>query len=350
MSMQNILKVGITLLVLFFCGPHSQAQDMHFTNYQITPTYFNPALVGNFSGTVRAGLLFRDQHELSSNVASSPYRTFSLGVDLPVIFGFKKNHWVGAGLLIMRDNVGLGSNNEIGTGNPLSQSWSRFVPGIAYHIGMDKKMKNVFSVGVQYGATSIGLSGTDFYTENRYTGNADADQTTYSNAGNDGLNGSYGSINIGITYKSQVSKTTSYIIGAGVMHLQNPEVNLFGRNGTINRRINAHGLLRREVNKQFTIEPALYLSIAGPQSNIQGQFRTEYLLKKKGDTALISGLGYRLGDAAQLLTGARYKDWLITLSFDYHLSDVSEISPYTFELGAAKVFTVNKRPDPKPIL
>lgn len=352
--MQTIYKISIVSMLLSMCYGTLLAQpDMDFTNYEITPTFFNPAASGGFNGTARAGLIFRDQHEFNSSSSATPFRTLGLAVDAPLLFGLKKTHWIGAGLTIISDRVGLGSAGQ-GAAQTLSQNWNRFAPSVAYHIGLDKKFGSVISFGLQYGLTSVTVS-DGFVDELQLLGLGGGNDANRFMTGGSGTgreaSGNYGSLNFGVTYKSKVNKTSSFELGLAGMHLQAPNYQLGGGAGVAsNRRINIHGRYRTATSKQLTFEPALYASFMGPVSNIQGQFRTEYLTKPKGDLALIIGAGYRLGDAVQLLTGARYQDYLFTLSFDYHLTDVSQLSPYTFELGAAKVFTINKRPKIDPII
>ena len=53
--------------ILFLCCicllsiTHILSQDEHFTRYDFTPTFFNPANTGNFYGSYRIGVLYREQ-------------------------------------------------------------------------------------------------------------------------------------------------------------------------------------------------------------------------------------------------------------------------------------------------
>ena len=358
--MQSLIRAVLLVGICFVATFQTVAQDMHFTNYAMTPSFLNPALTGNFSGTMRAGLAFRTQHELvATDANATPFRTIGISADAPIIYGFKKTHWLGAGLSVMSDRVGIVTINADGNeaSDPLTQSWNRFIPSVSYNIGLDKKFRQVVSIGVQYGLTSASYGGTDAsttYSIVNGTTAGDPDIMALENNGGQngmGVNGNYGSINVGVTYRSVVSKTAELELGAAVMHLQSPTFAVpMGQPAPVYRRINIHGRYRLQSSKQLVIEPALYATFQGPQNNIQAQLRTEYKLKPKSDIALIAGLGYRLGDAPQFLTGARYKDWLISLSYDYALTDASDISPHKIELGATKIFTVNKRPEVTPTL
>lgn len=343
MNMKIVYSLTLICIGFLLAKAPAIGQDLHFTNNAVTPTFFNPGQTGNFSGTVRAGLLLRDQWDFG---LATPYRTFDLAVDAPLVRGLRKTHWLGAGLVIQNDRTGLGADAA-------TQTWSRYAPSVGYHIGLDKKYKSVLSIGAQYTAANMVLQGSGLMTDFTLRGGTVADDEDLNGiAGMDGINASYGGINVGVVYRTVVSKTATFEIGAASLNLQQPTTSFseMGTQFTIYRRINFHTVYRAQTSKQLTIEPSAYLTFYGPHSIIQAQMRSEYLLKPKGDLALVAGLGYRVGDALQLLTGARYKDYLIALSYDHSLSEVSQLSPHTIELGVTKIFTINKRPEPKPII
>src|SRR5690606_1000058 len=71
---------------------------------------------------------------------SRSYRTPSFYIDAPVIRGFRKQDWVGAGGVLYQDQAGTGNLTTGGL-------WF----AAAYHLGMDKASKRVLSLGLQYG-------------------------------------------------------------------------------------------------------------------------------------------------------------------------------------------------------
>ena len=54
-----------------------QAQDIHFSQFYAAPMLTNPANTGNFTGSVRLGLNYRDQW----GSVTVPYKTFSAYAD-----------------------------------------------------------------------------------------------------------------------------------------------------------------------------------------------------------------------------------------------------------------------------
>lgn len=341
--MKRILTLFTFLFVFCISSNSILAQDLHFTNYFITPTFFNPAQTGAFQGNMRGALLYRDQWR---SVTSNPFQEAVIAFDSPIIFGLTKQHWVGVGATLFYDRAG----------SP-GQTWSGFYPSVSYHIGLDKKFKNVITIGLQYGFASRGYNTDGWLSEDEALGiissSPDREFIQGTAGGAENFSAGYGDLNIGLLYKSTIDKFSKIEIGAAMMHVLNPSFN-FGMGGgrnEIGSRINAHLKYRRATSRRMIWEPSVYFSSMPSVSNIQLQLRNQYLLKKKGDWSLITGLGFRFGDAIQILTGAQYKDWTIALSYDYGISDLaSEGIATAYELGVQKLFIFNKRPKVKPII
>jgi type IX secretion system PorP/SprF family membrane protein len=343
-----------TLIMLFSMSfVQLNAQDLHFTNYFITPTFFNPAQTGAFAGNLRGALLYRDQWR---SVTSNPFQQAVISFDSPLLFGLSKQHWIGVGATLFYDRAG----------SP-GQTWNGIYPGIAYHIGLDKQFKNVFTIGVQYGFATRGYNTDGWISEDEALGinvpingglSPDRGLIQGDPTNNEDFSAGYGDLNVGILYKSTIDKFSKFEIGAAMMHVLNPSFDFaksdslttFNKN-EIGSRINAHVKYRRASGPQMIWEPSLYYSSIPGASNIQIQLRNQYLLKKNGDFSIISGLGFRVGDSVQLLTGVQYKDWLIALSYDYGVSDLaSEGIATAYELGVQKLFIFNKKPKVTPII
>ena len=347
--MKRILTLFTFVFVFCISTNTTFAQDLHFTNYFIAPTFFNPAQTGAFSGNLRGALLYRDQWR---SVAPNPFQSAIIAFDSPIVFGLTKQHWVGVGMTLFNDRAG----------SP-GQTWSGFYPSVSYHIAFDKKFRNVFTIGAQYGFASRGYNTDGWISEDEELGqigftSPDRGIIMGEPGSGDDFSAGYSDLNIGIMFKSAIDKFSKIEIGAALMHVFSPNFS-FGQNTTsgtssiseIGSRINAHIKYRRASSPQMIWEPSIYYSSTTGASNIQIQLRNQYLLKKKGDFSIITGLGYRLGDSAQILTGVQYKDWVIALSYDYGISELaSEGISSAYELGVQKLFIFNKRPKVKPII
>lgn len=347
--MKRILTLFTFLSIFSFISNRSIAQDLHFTNYFITPTFFNPAQTGAFAGNLRGALLYRDQWR---SVTSNPFQEAVISFDSPIVFGLSKQHWVGVGATLFYDKAG-----EPG------QTWSGFYPSVSYHIGFDKKFKNVFTIGVQYGFATRGYSTSGWKSEDEVLAglgfmSPDRGIIESDPATGDNFSAGYGDLNVGILFKSTLDKYSKLELGAAMMHVLNPSFQFDNQDSTnvasknsIGNRINAHVKYRRASSAQMIWEPSVYFSSTTGASNIQIQLRNQYRLKKKGDLSLISGLGFRVGDSVQLLTGVQYQDWTVALSYDYGISDLASVGiASAYELGVQKLFIFNKKPKVKPII
>lgn len=311
-----------------------QSQDLHLTNYHTSPILFNAGQIGNFAGTYRIGGNYRDQWRTEID---NPFQSASVMIDSPIAFGFTKQHWIGIGAILFYDKAG-----EV----PIT--WSAIYPGVSYNIGLDKKFKNVFTIGAQYGFSNRAFGDDNYRSESEILGISDPDRQHIED-----FTGSYGDLNVGVVFKSNIDKISKFEIGASLQHVLNPEINFSGDGGisNIGRRINGNLKYRRASSKRMIWEPSAWASFQGAASNIQLQLRNEFLLKKKGNFVLISGLGFRVGDSAQLLLGARYNDWLFMASYDHGVSQLSTDGiAMAYEFGVSRIFVVNKKPEVKPVI
>lgn len=350
--MKKIILQISTVIAICLSSGYLFSQDIHFTNNNILPTFFNPAQTGAYSGTYRAGLILRDQWRPTKNL---PYTSGGLFIDSPIVFGLNKQHWVGVGATLFYDQAG-----------EVQQTWSGFVPGVSYHIGLDKKLRNVITLGVQYGFANRGYDPLLAFTEFMGLGgdnDPDLERIT-GNSATENFSAPTSHLNIGLLYKSNIDKFSKFELGGSYMNTLNSELVFKGTTSTVpdtsitlsgigripeGSRLNIHSKYRRATSRRMIWEPSAYLSFMPGASNINIQLRNEYLLKKKGDISLITGLGMRFGDSVQLLVGANYKGYLVSFSYDH---TISEHLGYTaaYELGVSRIFIVNKKPKVKPII
>jgi len=100
----NRLNILIGFILLFFTGL-VQAQDIHYSLYNMSPLSLNPAHTGAYNGTYRIGGIYRDQYR---SITSQQYSTPMIYVDAPILtVGKKQLHWLGVGGMFYQDNAGL---------------------------------------------------------------------------------------------------------------------------------------------------------------------------------------------------------------------------------------------------
>jgi len=136
-----------------------QAQDIHFSQFAMSPLLLNPALAGLSNGDIRAYANFRTQWSTISG--GNVYRTLAGGTDMAFGRSQRSGNFAGIGLSFFSDqagDVGFQTNNVELT--------------LAYHIMLNKHKNMSLSLGMQGG---FGERGFD---PSKATYDYDFDQST----------------------------------------------------------------------------------------------------------------------------------------------------------------------------
>ena len=235
----------------------------------------------------------------------------------------------------------------------------------AFHLAMDKKSDNVLTLGAQWGQVSRNVGNCNafmFQSDILMTGEDQCSLLTNpsSGGGSGGIpepESNYTDINVGLLLKSRISKTSSFQFGVSGRHLIKPEYN-FGQTANNNddyklgNRIIAHTRFDFELTDKWSIAPTAYYTNLSPASQFQIQGWAGYMLTpEEGEPIKLNfGLGYRAGDAGQILLGADYKDFRATASYDVTLSSLNAVNNYQggFEIAVWYIAKIFKKPEIKP--
>jgi type IX secretion system PorP/SprF family membrane protein len=332
------MRLNRLLLVLVMALPFAlSAQDIHFTQFTYAPLSVNPAQTGLFEGTYRIGGLYRSQW--NSGVKNG-YQTPVLFVDLP-IKGLRKQDWIGLGVNFARDAAGIAALTNTGIG-----------VNAAYHIGMDAKMQNVLSIGAAVGfmqrrVNADKLIFQDFIQTgavSRDIGNIDTKSVSYTD------------FNLGANLRSKMSKTSTLNIGLSLEHvfspkdalLKTPTTGATPSAGKLPLRFNLYATVDAAVNKRFSVFPAFIVRTAGGSTEAMLHAVGGFKLDPKKNIMLRGGLGYRFGDALQVLGGIDFGDIRVGASYDYTTSTLRSNTNAQdgFEIAVAYIGKIFKKPNP----
>ncbi|MDX2281049.1 MAG: PorP/SprF family type IX secretion system membrane protein [Saprospiraceae bacterium] len=331
---------------LFLTTASIWSQDIHFTQYNMAPMSLNPAQIGKFEGTVRIGGIFRGQWA-SVLGAGQQFRTPSVWVDAPIIRGFRKRDWVGIGLSVFTDKAGA-----------LGMTHNGLKLGAAYHLSLDKKGNTYLSVGYHFGGEQRKLSAGDrAQLEDGFKANGDYGASVEAFA-KDAQN--YSDNDAGIALTARLNKRMNFVLGFSMFHIGRPSFSLVDTTASMTtgsptdeklaRRAVTSGTFNIQLNDKLTTSPSfLFQTMAGADEiAIQNMFG--YLFNEEKDITLKFGLGYRLGDAAQVLLGYQKKDLQVGFAYDINVSQLSNQTNYRggFEIAANYIIKKYKKADPKP--
>jgi type IX secretion system PorP/SprF family membrane protein len=347
----KLLKPLLLLTFSLLIGSVS-AQDMHFTMYNMSPLTMNPALSGAFSGTLRLGGIYRNQAFSVSNARS--YSTPSFYADAPIVRGFRKQDWVGVGISFLSDKSGF-----------LKLETTRAALSASYHLGLNKQGTSVLTLGLQAGGTTRRITQPD-PQDNNYVAIA-ASEIFPTSVGGGGAGG-IGDPVLNADRKALTDYAAGLLFRTVINDDSNLELGFSTSRIAISRRSNAgyafiaqgeglkrpllfaaHAKYEMPVTEKWSIAPTAFWQMEGSAMEILLQGWAGYQINE--DFKLNFGLGYRFGDALNVLVGADYKDELkVGLAYDVTLSSLSDANNYSggVEIGAWYIIRKYKKPVVKP--
>lgn len=325
-------KNYLLLIACFLCfGSVLKGQDIHFSQFQLTPVITNPAQAGAFSGTARIGLIYRDQ---AFGYLKGSYKTPGLSIDSPIAKGFRKYDWIGVGVGVFQDVAG--STKLTTTDISLA---------VSYHLALDKKRRNVLTIAGQIGYGSKRFAGeVDFEDnlENRTTVFAANEKSSASD------------ISAGLLFKSKINKTTNMAIGVSFGHINSPKYDLNKKDFKLSELpflLGVQANVDVQLSEKFSFSPAIFYQTIAKHQEWVLHALAGYNINK--DVKFNFGVAYRgnNNDAVIPMLGVDWKDLKVGLAFDTNLS-LSDISKGNgaIELAATYIYKLYKKPKVKPII
>lgn len=338
---QAVMRFKTLLLILTIIatmGNLSQAQDIHFTQFDMSPSTLNPALTGAYEGTFRLGIIYRDQW---ASVIGNPYRTPSAYLDAPIVRGFSEKHWVGVGVSFLNDQSG-----EYKLTNQLAGA------SLAYHIGLGNEGKTTVSIGGQVNNLQRRVDATQLRPADSWDPVTGWTGTSSDPSINSIANVSIMDVNAGISLMTATGADDKIRIRAGVsaFHLNGAEDALSGGTEKMPLRTVAHANVDVDLNEKLVLSPGLFFQTMGGAQEVNLVAMLGYRLKE--NFMIQYGQGYRFGDATNCILAVQYDKLRAGVSYDINISDLSSISSNQggFELALSYIASIYKEPKSDPII
>jgi type IX secretion system PorP/SprF family membrane protein len=310
------LVAGITSLT---------AQDVHFSQFTMSPLTQNPGLTGAIYD-IQAIMNYRTQW---ASVAS-PYTTMAASFDMRL--GHKKSRkgfWA-AGMNIYDDKAG-----------DAQLSILQANLNVAYHVRLNEY--NILGAGIQAGFVQRSISAGALQWGNQYNGSVyDANLPTGETAGiaaskmfidaGAGVVWSYdntkGAKNVTDNHEFKIN------VGASVFHPQESSYSFYGDGEKLYMKFLVHSDARISIpNSNMAIVPAMMYSRQGNVQELDAGAMLRYKLKQdskytgfaKG-AALSLGGYYRAGDAFAPAMLLEYANYALGMSYDLNTSPLRTAS------------------------
>lgn len=283
------------------------AQDVHFSQYYLTPLTLNPANTGNYQGDYRFFGNYRNQWR---DISQQPYATFSAGGDFNT---FPNNLNFSGGLIFLNDKSGSNLNvNKIFA----SVAHHRKISGFNFHLGVQPGVVN----------KSNDINSHTFPNQFDWgTGGFNKNINNYENIA--GQSFTYFDLNAGIVVSRRFGNIEPEL-GVAYFHLNKPKENfLGGKDSHLSMRHTYTGALSYYVNTTFILKLHSLYGYTDQVSDWVSGLNIEYLLSKIGafQNSLFVGFMWRDGfnrnpDAGIVTAGLNYSHYTIGCSYDVTFS------------------------------
>ncbi len=310
--MKHYLRFLFAVAICGFFAFESIAQDIHFSQYYLSPLSLNPALTGSFNGKYRVAANFRNQWwTVTKNFGTPTFMTYSGSFDCVIPTG---SSWhvskLGIGLIITGDQAGTGA-----------LSTNQALVSLSYHRSVDRFGKHVVSIGLQggIGIKRINISDLVFESQLRDLG---FDVSIYH--GENGFNGKpvfYPDVNAGIMWRSRPSDMFRYSLGFSMYHIAKPKESLLNNpNYKLDHRYVAHASGEVDVSEYFTIIPSFLFLYQAAAQEYTGGIGIRYSVSD--ETKITAGGYYRHADAFVPTLGVKWKGFTGSFSYDVNFSNL----------------------------
>ncbi len=343
------MKLKHLLLVLFFAtGLVVNAQDIHFSQFYLSPLNLNPAMTGLMNCNIRLSGNYRNQW--ASVLKSNAYSTYSVSYDQRIPVG--RYDYFGVGGTFWGDQAGE-ANFSTMTGK-ISGSYSK-------RMGGGKKESHYLVVGVEAGLAQRSLEfqklrwGTQHDGEGGYCAscasledNLDADNFIFAD------------LATGLLWFSVFDENNNLYLGGAYHHLNRANQSFYkDTKDFLYSRFTIHAGGEFEMAPKFGLLPGVIAMFQGPSFQLNSGTSFKFLLGSgKGHfnnyQAFHIGTWLRLSnkvetgiltDAIILSTRFDYNQFTLGFSYDLNVSALRPASNYNgaFEFALAYKFCGNER-------
>jgi type IX secretion system PorP/SprF family membrane protein len=307
------------------CMLSASAQDIHFSQFDLSPLTINPAFTGYHNGLYRVNAIYRQQWA----TVTSPYVTTALSIDAPIAKDIGQDDYLSAGLNIFSDKAG--------DGNLLNNT---MMASIAYHKFFGADANKSLSLGMQGGWSQKSLDLSRLYFGDEFLNGGYNLGTTNELLKNKTSNFL---ANVGVNWGHKTGEKFAYQIGAAVYNLNQPLESLQKQTANsqvgLGMRINTQLGAIWSINNRLSLKPAVLYQSQTNASEIITGMEINYIMGseevKSVASKLFLGGWTRLGDATIVTGGLEFKGFRAGIGYDLTNSRLTDAVPgaNAFEIG-----------------
>ncbi len=317
------MKLVYTLLFALFCAAGLQAQDIHFSQFYMSPLNLNPAMTGVMNCNSRIAINYRSQW--ASVLGSNAFQTYSVSYDQRIAVG--RDDYFGIGGTFWGDRAGEASFAT--TTAKASASYSKKVGG-------GRKFGNYLVAGAEFGAAQRSLNFLALRWGSQHDGDGGFDRNAPS--GETGLDRDqflFADLAGGLLWFMVFDENNSLYLGGAFHHLNRANQS-FSNDGEdlLYSRYTAHAGGEFMMNSRVGLVPGVIIMSQGPSFQVNAGTNIKFLLdggRNSSTQAFQLGLWTRISnrldssvltDALILSTRFDYENFALGFSYDINTSDL----------------------------
>ena len=324
----SFLRNFIALFLLTVLVSGMSAQDIHFTQFYMSPLNLNPAMTGVMNCKNRFIGNYRNQW--ASALGANAFNTYSVSYDQKTPIG--RDDYFGIGGTLWGDVAG---ESRFGTtSGRLSLSYSKKMAGY-------RKKASYLVFGADGGIVQRRVRTGDLIWPGQIDG------TGVVNPGGGEVipdtDFIYADLSAGVLWFSVIDKYTNWYLGAALHHLNQPNVNFFESAVSLYSRTTIHGGAQFPLKPKISVLPFFVWMAQGPHRQFNGGANLRFALgpSRLSNQSWEVGAWYRLGtqagpagtaeenqsslhsDAVILSTRFNYEQFGIGFSYDINVSKLA---------------------------
>jgi len=317
-------KIGILMLLL---GSASlRAQDIHFTQFYMSPLNLNPALTG--VNNCKTRLIANYRNQWSAVLAANAYNTYSVSYDQKIPVG--REDYFGIGGTLWGDVAG---ESRFGTtSGRISFSYSKKMGGY-------RKKASYLVLGADAGLAQRSISDGDLRWPTQITAAGFDPRINPNEPGFTDLNFIYPDLSAGLLWFSVIDNYTNWYVGAAIAHLNRPNVSFLGDTPVnLYSRYTVHAGLQMPIARKVSLLPFGVYMAQGPHRTLNAGTNVRFAMgpSRTSNQSFELGAWYRLGnkvpsglhsDAVIISTRFNYEEFGIGFSYDMNISGLRQASP-----------------------
>ena len=295
------------------------SQDIHFSQYNLTPLVINPAQAGAYK-SFEAIANYKSQW---TSISPNAYKTINISADGRLMQKKWKTRWLAAGLNIFSDKAGDGNMKTLNSN--LS---------FGYHTQLNDK--SILGGCLEAGYASRSIDYSKLTWDEQYQNGAYVPGST---TGEEALQGKskfgYPDVGLGLVYqfnKGQMYSTANDMViiraGLALHHLNSPKYSFYGSDEKLFMKVVGHvDALIGVKNTNLSLVPGLLYMQQGPSHEILPGMYFRYMLREESKftgyvkgAAILIGTHLRVNDAFIPSVQLEIAEYTIGLSYVMNVS------------------------------